>query len=69
MYHSGMKVVMFGKTFEIPYGNIPKDPENYPEFIELKKLIEEEFFVLFDRKMDIQNWEYIIARGIPYIIS
>jgi hypothetical protein len=60
---------MFGKTVEIPYGNIPKDPENYPEFIQLKKLVEEEFFFLFDRKIDIQNWEYIINRGIPYVIS
>jgi hypothetical protein len=68
MYHSGMKVVMFGKTVEIP-DTVPKDPENYPEFIELKKLVEEEFFVLFDRRIDIHNWGYILHRGFAHIIS
>jgi len=64
-----MKVVMFGKTVEFPNAPIPEHPENHPEFVELKKLVEEEFFVLFDRKIDIQNWGYIIQRGFSHKIS
>jgi hypothetical protein len=30
---------------------------------ELKQLVEENFFLLFDRKIDIQNWDYIYQRA------
>jgi len=57
-----MKAELYGKMFEIPT-TIPAHPENVPEYMELKKLIEREFFELFDMKIDIQNWEYIFMRA------
>jgi hypothetical protein len=62
-----MKVVsLLGTTHEYPDG--PFDPEN-PAFQRLKKLIELEFYMHFDRKLDIVNWEYILVRAEEYRIS
>lgn len=62
-----MKVVSFvGTTHEYPDG--PFDPEN-PAFQRLKKLVEFEFFLHFDRRIDITNWEYILKRAEAYRIK
>jgi hypothetical protein len=58
-----MRVVLLGKTIEVPDTPLPDHPENFPVYVELKKLIENEFFELFDRKIDIQNWGYIFSRA------
>jgi hypothetical protein len=54
---------------EIPDGPIPENPDDIPIFVDLKKLVEEEFLVLFDRKLDIQNWGYVISRAYAHKIS
>jgi len=38
-------------------------PETIPILMDLKKAVEEDFFILFDRKMDIVNWDYIFTRA------
>jgi len=62
-------VVILGKMLEIPDGPIPENPDDIPIFVDLKKLVEEEFLVLFDRKLDIQNWGYVISRAYAHKIS
>jgi hypothetical protein len=64
-----MKVAILGKTLEIPDGPVPENPDDIPIFIELKKLVEEEFLVLFDRKIDINNWGYVFSRAYAHKIS
>lgn len=59
-----MKVALLGTTLEIPDGPSPLDPESVPEYAELKRLVEEEFFNYFDVRINITNWEYIINRGL-----
>ena len=63
-----MKVVsLLGTTHEYPdEGEI--DFES-PEFRRLKKLIELEFYMHFDRKLNITNWEYILKRAEAYRIK
>ena len=58
-----MKVELLGKSIELPDGWNQGPIENFPE---LKKLLEEEFMDLFDRKINIQNWEYIVNRTIAH---
>jgi hypothetical protein len=53
-------VSLLGKTLEYPDG--PCVP-NHPAFEALKQLIEEEFFVNFDTKLNITNWDYILSRA------
>jgi hypothetical protein len=64
MKTSAMKVVsLLGTTHEYPDG--PAIPE-HPAFQRLKKLIELEFFMHFERKLDITNWNYILERAEAY---
>lgn len=59
-----MKVVsLLGTTHEYPEG--PANP-NHPAFQRLKKLVELEFFMHFERKLNITNWEYILKRAEAY---
>ena len=61
-----MKVVsLLGTTHEYPEEG---DFES-PEFQRLKKLIELEFYMHFDRKLNITNWEYILKRAEAYRIK
>jgi len=61
-----MKVVsLLGTTHEYPEEG---DFES-PEFQRLKKLIELEFYMHFDRKVNITNWEYILKRAEAYRIK
>jgi hypothetical protein len=62
-----MKVALLETTLEIPDTPLPSHPENFPIYVKLKKLIEREFLDLFDRKIDIQNWEYIIMRAFAHV--
>jgi hypothetical protein len=64
-----MKVAILGKTLEIPNGPVPANPDEIPIFIELKKLVEDEFLFLFDTKIDINNWGYVISRACAHKIS
>lgn len=64
-----MKVAILGKTLEIPDGPVPENPDNIPIFIELKKLVEDEFLFLFDTKIDINNWGYVFSRAYAHKIS
>ena len=67
MKTSAMKVVsLLGTTHEYPDG--PAIPE-HPAFQRLKKLIELEFFMHFDRKINITNWNYILERAEAYRIK
>jgi hypothetical protein len=63
-----MKVAILGKTAEIPDDPFHSDPESLPEFLNVKKLVEEEFEFLFDRKIEIANWDYIISRAFAHKI-
>lgn len=59
-----MKVVsLMGTTHQYPDG--PFDPEN-PAFMRLKQLIELEFYMHFERKVEITNWTYILDRAEAY---
>jgi hypothetical protein len=63
-----MKVVsLLGTTHEYPDDG-PIDFES-KEFQRLKKLIELEFYMHFNRKLDITNWEYILKRAEAYRIQ
>jgi len=64
-----MKVAILGKVLEIPDSPPPETPDDIPIFVELKKLVEEEFLVLFDRKVDINNWGYVLSRAYAHKIS
>jgi len=62
-----MKVVsLLGTTHEYPDG--PADPD-HPAFQRLKKLIELEFFMHFNRNLDITNWNYILERANSYRVQ
>jgi hypothetical protein len=61
-----MKVELLGKSIELPDSWAQGYQENFPEFTELKKLLEEEFLDLFDRKINIQNWDYIFKRALVH---
>jgi hypothetical protein len=41
--------------------------ENHPDFKILKKIIELEFYIHFQRNIDITNWEYILRRPSAYL--
>lgn len=56
-------VSLLGTTHEYPDG--PPDP-SHPAFQRLKKLIELEFYMHFDTKVDITNWSYILERASAY---
>jgi len=61
-----MKVIyLLGTMHEYPD---EFDPEHLA-FQRLKKLIELEFYVHFDRKINISNWEYILKRAEAYRIK
>ena len=62
-----MKVVsLLGTTHEYPDG--PVDSE-HPAFQRLKQLIELDFYVYFERKLNITNWDYILKRAEAYRIK
>jgi hypothetical protein len=62
-----MKVVsLLGTTHEYPDG--PPDP-NHPAFKRLKQLMELDFFMHFDTRVDITNWNYILERAEAYRIK
>ena len=63
-----MRVALLGKTIEVPDTPLPDHPENFPIYVELKELIEQEFLELFDRKIDIKNWQYILFRASAHAI-
>lgn len=59
-------VALLGTTHEYPDGS--PDPL-HPAFQRLKKLIELEFYMHFDTKVDITNWNYILERSGAYRVS
>lgn len=61
-----MKVAIAGKVIELPDRFCMDDLETSTKFSELKKLVEDDFFILFDRKIDIVNWDYILNRTMAY---
>lgn len=63
-----MKVEILGKVLDIPEP-FPKSPENIPVCTELKELIEDEFFMYFNRKLNIKSWDYIFQRASAYRIN
>ena len=58
-----MKVVIFGNTYDIDEEVMMERPETVPVLVDVKKAVEEDFFILFNRNLDIVNWNYIIIRG------
>jgi hypothetical protein len=58
-------VSLLGTTHEYP----DELDEEHPAYKRLKKLIELEFYVHFQRKIDITNWEYILKRASAYWIK
>lgn len=63
-----MRVALLGTTLDIPNVPLPPDPTTVPEFAKLKSLIEDEFYMHFDVRISIDNWEYIFMRASAYRI-
>ena len=63
-----MRVEILGKVLVIPEP-LPTTPESHPVCVELKKLVEDEFFMHFNRKLDIKSWDYIFQRASAYNIK
>ena len=64
-----MKVKFQETILELPDGPAPTHPETHPVFLKLKTLVDEEFQVMFDRRIDIRNWDYILNRAFLHKIS
>jgi hypothetical protein len=63
-----MKVEIMGKVLDIPEP-LPTTPESLPVCMDLKKLVEDEFFMHFNRKLNIKSWDYIFQRASAYRIN
>ena len=64
-----MKVKFQETVLELPEGPAPSNPETQPVYMKLKNLVDEEFKLMFDRAIDIQNWDYIMNRAFLHKIS
>jgi hypothetical protein len=64
-----MRVKFQETILDIPDGPMPTNPETVPEYMKLKELVDQEFIALFDRKIDIRNWDYILHRAFLHKIS
>lgn len=68
MKNSVMKVALLGKVLDIP-DRQPSNPESFPVLMELRTLLEEEFYNYFDFKIEIKKWDYIFQRALAYRIE
>ncbi len=60
-----MNIFICGTQHEYPDG--PPNPD-HPAFQRLKKLIELEFYIHFQKPINITNWNYILERASAYRI-
>jgi hypothetical protein len=64
----GMKVALLGKVLEVPDRH-PPNPESDPVLVELKTLLEEEFYNYFDFRIQIKKWDYVFQRALAYRVE